>query len=100
MNVSRRRFLKRTMGAAAVCGLARFSGANYDLPSESITDTHVYLGRWPHKQLSIDDPIRLVSELRRRGVGQAWTGSFDSLFHKDVAGVNERLAEACGRVGD
>src|SRR4051812_28777071 len=100
MTVSRRRFLKRTMGAAVACGLSRWSTANDALTSESITDTHVYVGHWPHKQLSGDDLVRLVADLRKSGVGRAWAGSFDGLFHKDVAGVNQRLAKECARVGD
>ena len=94
MNVTRRNFLKRTIGTAAACGLAQLSTAN-DTRPESITDTHVYVGHCPHRQLPSDDPSELVAELRHAGISQAWIGSFDGLFHKDIAGVNQRLAEAC-----
>jgi uncharacterized protein len=99
MKESRRRFLKRTIGAAAACGLAQLGAAN-GTSAESITDTHVYLGHWPHQQLSSEDPAKLVADLRQSGVSHAWLSSFDGLFHKDVAGVNQRLAETCGRIGE
>src|SRR3954451_10424801 len=101
MKLSRRRFLNRTFGTAAACGLARLAKSNDKASTtESITDTHVYVGHWPHRQLSSDAPLKLVAELRRAGVTQAWTGSVDGLFHKDIASVNQRLAEACTRFGD
>lgn len=100
MEVSRRNFLKCTIGTTAACGLAQFGSANDKTPTESITDTHVYIGHWPHQQLLSEDPQKLVAELRRTGVSQAWTGSFDGLFHKDIASVNQRLADTCARIGD
>jgi uncharacterized protein len=99
MHYSRRRFLKHSLAATAACGLASVCTAN-DTRTESITDTHVYLGHWPHQQLPNGDPAGLVAELHRNGISQAWVGSFDGLFHKDVAGVNQRLAETCKRIGD
>lgn len=101
MDVSRRRFLKRTLGTAAAFGVDRLVAANDDTPTnESITDTHVYLGHWPHQQLSSEAPAKLFADLRRTGVSQAWVGSFDGLFQKDVAGVNARLASICARISD
>jgi uncharacterized protein len=101
MEVTRRKFLKHTLGATAAYGLARLGTANDKVSTpELITDTHAYLGHWPHQQLSSDDPANLVANLRHAGVTQAWTGSFDGLFHKNIAGVNQRLADTCARVGD
>ncbi len=100
MGNTRRQFLKRTLGAVTACGMSSLASAD-DSPSpvQSITDTHVYLGHWPHKRLAGEEPEKLAQELRQAGVGRAWVGSFDGLFHKDIAGVNQRLADICLRIG-
>lgn len=64
-----------------------------------IIDTNVYLSRWPFRRLAGDETEMLVASLRRRGISQAWVGSFDAILHRDVAGLNARLAAECRQHG-
>lgn len=64
-----------------------------------IIDTNVYLSRWPFRRLPGDEPEALVAKLRQRNVVQAWAGSFDGLLHRDIDGVNIRIAQACRTYG-
>ncbi len=62
-------------------------------------DTNVDLFRWPFRRVVGDDPEELVTRLRKKGVTQAWAGSYEGLLCRDVAGVNIRLAAACREHG-
>ena len=100
MSNTRRQFLKHALGAAAACSTTRLATANEPVPLPPLVDTHVYLGHWPHKPLTSEHPAKLADDLRNSGVIRAWAGSFDGLFHKDIAAVNQRLADACTKFGD
>ncbi len=63
-------------------------------------DTNINLERWPFRRSADDAPDRLVAKLKARGVTQAWAGSFDGLFHRDMAAVNQRLADSCRQFAD
>lgn len=65
----------------------------------SYIDTNVTLGQWPFRRLRGDDTSGLVKTLRHQGVQQAWTGTFEGLFHRDIAGANIRLVEECQKHG-
>ena len=58
-------------------------------------DTNTYIGQWPFRRTPEDTVDALLAKLSHYGVEQAWTGSFEGILHKDIAGVNERLVEAC-----
>jgi predicted TIM-barrel fold metal-dependent hydrolase len=62
-------------------------------------DTNVDLFQWPFRRLAGDDPASLVPTLRKKGVTQAWAGNYEGLLHRDVEGVNARLAAACKQYG-
>jgi predicted TIM-barrel fold metal-dependent hydrolase len=64
-----------------------------------IIDTNVSLSRWPFRRLVGDETPDLVAGLRKRNVTQAWAGSFDGIFHKDISSVNSRLATECRTYG-
>jgi hypothetical protein len=64
-----------------------------------IVDTNVSLGLWPFRRVPGDTPVDLVARLKRRGVVQAWAGSYDGVFHRDLSSANERLAKTCETAG-
>lgn len=63
-----------------------------------LIDAHVTLGRWPTRRVDGDEPARLAEKLAKQGVVEAWAGSFDGVFHHDLAAANERLAADCGAI--
>jgi predicted TIM-barrel fold metal-dependent hydrolase len=101
----RRRFLRQgaAAGAAAVLARAASPAPVPAAPSPApagIIDTHVTLFRWPFRRLKYDATPALVAKLRRHRITEAWAGSHEALLHKDLAGVNARLAAECRAHGD
>ncbi len=97
--MNRRRFLTQAATAAAVAPLARSVTAAVP-GSRELIDTNVWLSHWPTRRSWAETTEQLFAKLRRHGVTSAWTGSFDSALHSDIAGANARLAAACVRDGD
>jgi predicted TIM-barrel fold metal-dependent hydrolase len=58
-------------------------------------DINISLSHWPFRRLPDDEPEALVRRLERLGVTEAWAASLDAVLHRDLAGVNERLAAMC-----
>ncbi len=108
LRVNRREFLNATavVTAAVGAGLAPRAAqpAAAREPREPVArpdlvDVNVTLSHWPGRRLPLDEAPALVKNLRSQGVTQAWAGTFDGLFHNDIAAVNARLARECQTAG-
>ena len=109
MKVNRRTFFSSSLGAAAMLSIpgsnAAKPGSGSVDPDQSkdvpeITDTNVHLFEWPFRKLKYAKTAALVKKLRQHKITQAWAGSYEALFSKDINGVNSRLTEECRAHGD
>lgn len=62
-----------------------------------IIDANVHIGSWPFRRPPWYETADIVNKLRSVQITEAWTGNFEGMLHKDLAGVNARLAEECRR---
>ncbi len=94
----RRDWLKRSAVIGAGLAWSRGESAVDGAGEEAawrIVDTNVSLFDWPFRKLPLDTPGKLLAKLRSLGVVSAWAGSFEGITHRDLTGVNARLAAAC-----
>ena len=108
--LNRRSFLKKSLLGATAVSLAgqqpsasqtAAGDAPATAPSEApgIIDTNVNLFDWPFRALKYRDTKALVAKLKKHRVIEAWAGSFEALFSKDMYGVNTRLVDECRTQG-
>ena len=106
MSLHRRDVLKGALLAAAGGTIASAQEAAESPRQEAasrpcpVIDTNIHLFQWPFRRLSLDTCAELVDKLRALNVAQAWAGSFEGLLHRDVRGVNSRLADVCHDEGN
>ena len=103
--LTRRRFLKGVLLPAALGTLPRraVQGEEPDGSDDSppdIIDTNVHLFDWPFRKLKYARTKALVAKLRKHRIVQAWAGSYEGLLHKNLDGVNARLAVECQANGE
>lgn len=101
--LDRRQFLEASVLGAASLGLSGGLAAcgSQDAAGQGvIIDTNVDVLGWPFRDLKYGAIPDLVAKLRRHKVKEAWAGSYEALFHKDIDAVNERLASACRERGE
>lgn len=102
--IDRRSFLKTSVLTAAALSLTTEQQAARaaTTPSKAtgIVDTNVNLFSWAFRKLKYSDTKALVKKLRKHNIVEAWAGNFEALFHKDMDGVNARLAEECRQNGE
>ena len=108
--IDRRKFITRSLQTTAALAVSsRLLAADEPIKSEEhvpegdapgIIDTNVNLFEWPFRTLKYGGATQvLVEKLRRHRIVQAWAGSFEALFSKNIDLVNSRLVEACQKDG-
>jgi predicted TIM-barrel fold metal-dependent hydrolase len=99
VQISRRGFIHTAAAVTAAVAAAPSAACGTETPGQTLIDTNVSLGSWPFRHTEPSDTPGLVAQLRKQGVTQAWASHLDALLHKDIARVNNRLAEECMQHG-
>ena len=108
--IDRRSFLKTTLLTASAVSFPgqqplaaqtapRLAQGVSNSQAPGIIDTNINLFSWPFRALKYRDTKTLVAKLKKHRVIEAWAGSFEALFSKDISGVNSRLASECQEHG-
>ena len=102
--MQRRDFIKATITSSAALSVATTPAARSQ-PADRLVagaraaisgvDTNVSLFHWPFRRLPLDETGALLKKMSEHGITAAWAGSFEGILHRDIAGVNQRLADSC-----
>lgn len=87
-------------GAATLAMAGRSDGAATEPQPLRIVDSNISLFQWPFRRFSTDEPGPLLEQLKNLEISRAWAGSFEALLHRDIGGVNQRLATVCKATGN
>jgi predicted TIM-barrel fold metal-dependent hydrolase len=102
--IDRRSFVKASLvraalPIAAMIGPRAAESAQQQPGSASaapeIIDTNIHLFDWPFRKLKYARTEALTAKLRKHRISQAWAGSFEAVFNKQLDAANRRLAEEC-----
>lgn len=98
--LNRRELFSGALAGAAAVAISHTASAEEsvgEIPHRpwEIIDTNVSLFQWPFRRLPYDAVDELVGKLDSLRIRQAWAGSFEGILHRDLSGVNARLAETC-----
>ncbi len=97
-NLDRRSFIKSaalTITAASIASEQPLLAQNRSTKLGGIIDTNINLFNWPFRALKYRDTKALATKLKKNRVIEAWAGTFEALFAKDMDGANARLAAEC-----
>ncbi len=97
ININRRELLgiAASAGAASLLNTKPVLSQEHDEKKYVIVDTNISLFHWSFRRLPLDETKLLVKKLHSLGILQAWAGSFEGILHRDIARVNQRLADEC-----
>ena len=99
MAIHRRQVIQGAVTAGAASLVASRGNGEISPPAPRmpprVIDTNISLFSWPFRRLPLDNVDDLCSKLQQIGITEAWAGSFESLLHRDLRSVNERLINAC-----
>jgi predicted TIM-barrel fold metal-dependent hydrolase len=59
-----------------------------------LTDTSVFCGHWPFRELPLHSPAELKAHLSARNVRQAWITPLETVLHADPMPANKQLFES------
>ena len=62
-----------------------------------LIDVNTYIGHWPFRQLRHNTSQKLLRQMDKKGIDQAWVSSASGVFYKNPQSANEDLARQSRR---